>query len=282
MPRSKHRRPTEFLRQMATIYFQRQVSRSAAELAYFLILSFFPLLLCLNAFVGRLNVEVASLLHSVSGLLPADGVLILQDYLAYLGQADSTGLVAAGLSMTILSSSAAYRALMNISAEISQCQGLTGLHQIVASLLYSLLFMAVICVSVVVLLTGDWFFALVQEWIPPIAEIGELWLLIRFLLLFGIVLLFVLLLYHTTAPRGWPRARILGGALLASVSLVLSSALFSWFIGLSTRYALVYGSLASVIILLLWLYLCGNILILGSVFNFVRQHPNAPTKKPPP
>ena len=30
-----------------------------------------------------------------------------------------------------------------------------------------------------------------------------------------------------------------------------------------------YGSLASVIILLVWLYLCGNILILGDVFNCV-------------
>ena len=48
-----------------------------------------------------------------------------------------------------------------------------------------------------------------------------------------------------------------------------ATALFSWFIGLSARYSLVYGSLASVIILLVWLYLCGNILILGDVFNCV-------------
>ena len=30
-----------------------------------------------------------------------------------------------------------------------------------------------------------------------------------------------------------------------------------------------YGSLASVIIMLVWLYLCGNILIMGNVVNFV-------------
>ena len=49
----------------------------------------------------------------------------------------------------------------------------------------------------------------------------------------------------------------------------MASILFSWFIGMSSKYSLVYGSLASVIILLLWLYLCGNILILGNVFNCV-------------
>ena len=70
------------------------------------------------------------------------------------------------------------------------------------------------------------------------------------------------------APRQ-ATAAILTGAFLAAVALVAATALFSWFIGLSSRYSLVYGSLASVIILLVWLYLCGNILILGNVFNCV-------------
>ena len=71
------------------------------------------------------------------------------------------------------------------------------------------------------------------------------------------------------APRGKPRPPILTGAVLASAAMVGASVLFSWFIGLSSRYSLIYGSLASVIILLVWLYLCGNIIILGNVFNCV-------------
>ena len=88
-------------------------------------------------------------------------------------------------------------------------------------------------------------------------------------MLFCLVLLFVLLTYRLSLPRGGPRPPILPGAVLASGALVAFSVLFSWFIGLSSRYSLVYGSLASVIILLVWLYLCGNILIVGNVFNYV-------------
>ena len=91
----------------------------------------------------------------------------------------------------------------------------------------------------------------------------------RFLVLFCLVLVFVLLLYRISAPMGKPRPPVLTGAVLASGALVGASALFSWFIGISSRYSLIYGSLASVIILLVWLYLCGNILILGNVFNCV-------------
>lgn len=38
---------------------------------------------------------------------------------------------------------------------------------------------------------------------------------------------------------------------------------------MSSRYSLVYGSLTSVIILLVWLYLCGTIVILGNIVNRV-------------
>lgn len=40
-------------------------------------------------------------------------------------------------------------------------------------------------------------------------------------------------------------------------------------LSMSTRYSLVYGSLVSLIILLVWLYLCGQILFLGIVFTSV-------------
>ena len=82
-------------------------------------------------------------------------------------------------------------------------------------------------------------------------------------------MVFISLVYRMSAPIGKPRPPVLRGAILAAAALVGASALFSWFIGMSSRYSLVYGSLASVIILLVWLYLCGNILILGNVVNCV-------------
>ena len=121
-----------------------------------------------------------------------------------------------------------------------------------------------------VLLTGDWLFRLVEDFFHlEQAVLPWEWQWFRFLLLFLMMFLFVLVVYRMAAPRGKPRPPVLTGAFLAAAALVAASALFSWFIGLSSRYSLVYGSLASVIILLVWLYLCGNILILGNVFNCV-------------
>ena len=49
--------------------------------------------------------------------------------------------------------------------------------------------------------------------------------------------------------------------------MAIVSAIFSAVISSSVKYSLVYGSLASVIVLLFWLYILGNIIIIGALIN---------------
>ena len=264
------KRPVKFILEMTDLYFSKHISRSAAELAYFLILSFFPLLICVNAFIVLLPVDLEAVLAAAAPLLPKAAYDILGEYVGYITTNQSPGLLAAGIFMTLFFASAAFRALMNIMEEIYSRKGYRGFRQIVASVLFALLLLVTIFLSLVVLLTGGWLFQVVERLLH--LDAGVLpwdWQWMRFLLLFLLVFLFVLLVYRVAAPRGKPRPPVMTGAFLAAVALSVFSILFSWFIGLSSRYSLVYGSLASIIILLVWLYLCGNILILGNVFNCV-------------
>lgn len=262
-----HSRPVRFVLEMVGMYFDKRVSRSAAELAYFLILSFFPILICINALVGMLDLDITAAIEVAGNLIPAGVAAILTEYLSYIS-GDQSGLLTAGIIMTLFSASAAFRALMNIMDDLYGRKSFTGLKQVAASVLYSVLLLVTIYVSGVVVLTGNWFFHTLQQLLPfQLPRTNWPWL--RFVILFGLVLLLILIVYRVSAPRGSPRPPVFTGALLATATLVASSGLFSFFIGMSTRYSLVYGSLASVIILMVWLYLCGNILILGNVFNCV-------------
>lgn len=259
-----------FAREMVRIYFAKRVSRSAAELAYFLVLTFFPVLICINAFVGLLDLNIQEVLDAAAPFFPRETLGILGDYVGYITTNQSTALLIAGAGMTLFSASAAFRALMNMMEELYGRKGYRGFRRIVASLVFSVIFLLTVYLSFVVLLTGDWLFRLVENFFRLETEILPWdWQWFRFLLLFLMVFFFVLVVYRMAAPRGKPRPPVLTGGFLAAAALVAASALFSWFIGLSSRYSLVYGSLASVIILLVWLYLCGNILILGNVFNCV-------------
>ncbi|MEG2120176.1 MAG: YihY/virulence factor BrkB family protein [Pseudoflavonifractor sp.] len=262
--------PVKFIADIVDLYFTKHVSRSAAELAYFLILTFFPILICVNAFIGLLHLDVNTVLVAATPFLPREMLDILRNYITYITDNQSSALLIGGIMMTLFSASAAFRALMNIMDDIYERRSYTGIWQIVASVVFSVLFLVTIYLSMVVLLTGEWLFRLIAgAFHLELAALPWTWQWLRFLILFALVLLFVLVAYRMAAPRGKPRPPVLTGGILAAVALVAASILFSWFIGLSSKYSLVYGSLASVIILLVWLYLCGNILILGNVFNCV-------------
>lgn len=263
--------PIRFVAGIVDVYFSKRVGRAAAELAYFLVMTFFPILICVSAFVGRLNLDLGEMLEATDRFLPSGVITILGDYLNYVNASQSPGLLLAGIFMTVLFASAAVRGLMNIMHEIYGRSTFRGVSQLVASILFSMLLLAAIYLSLAVVVTGNWFFHLVEQLfhLEHVVERFGTWQWMKYLILLGVVFLFILLLYRFTAPLTKPRPPVMAGALGAAVALAVASIAFSWFMGRSTRYSLVYGSLASVIILLVWLYLCGNILILGNVFNYV-------------
>ena len=260
--------PVRFVREIVELYFSAHVSRSAAELAYFLILTFFPVLICVNVFVGALQLDIVVVLNAVERFLPGDVAAILADYVQYITENQSYGMFLAGLFAALVSASAAVRALMKIMDDIYGRTNYPGAWSVVVSVAFSVLLLITIYLSVVVMLTGNWFLQRLERLLSIHGALRD-WQWLRFVLLFALVLFFILLLYRVSAPIGKPRPPVLTGAVLAAVALAGASVLFSWFIGMSSRYSMVYGSLASVMILLVWLYLCGNILILGNVFNCV-------------
>lgn len=263
--------PVRFVADVVHIYFSRRVGRAAAHLAYFMVLTFFPILICTSAFVSRLNLNMSSLLENAEQFLPPGVYAIFQDYLGYLDANLSTGMFLAGIFMAVLFASAAVRGLMHIMQEIYGHRNFRGLRQVAASVLFSLLLLITIYLSIVVVLTGNWFFHLVGRLLglENLVEIFDTWQWLKYLVLLAIVFLFISLLYRFVAPLEKPRPPVIAGALLTSVALAAASMVFSAIMGGSTRYSLVYGSLASLILLLVWLYLCGNILILGNVVNYV-------------
>jgi membrane protein len=97
---------------------------------------------------------------------------------------------------------------------------------------------------------------------------------VRFAILFVLLLMIIFLLYQITAPREKERVPRMPGALVAAVLLVAVSIIFSRLITLSVNYPIVYGSLASFIILMLWVYICSTILVMGNVFNIAVYHKN--------
>ena len=269
--------PAAFVLKLVRAYGRAGVARSAAALSYFLILTLFPLLMCVNYLIGLFHLDLEQLLQGLDQVLPAGALTVIGEYLGYVSRAQSPALLWAALATILVSASAGMRTLFQAMDELYQVECQAPFRRLALSVALSLLFLLTIYLSVVVIFTGDWFFWFLEQHLPqrltellPLGLLSGLWLWLRYLLLFCFVLALVLIIYRAGISRRLQRNRvILLTALFTALAMVACSAVFSWFIGVSSRYALVYGSLASLIILLVWLYLCGNILLLGAAAGWV-------------
>ena len=257
-----------FVADLVRLCGRRNVPRAAAALSYYFVLSVFPLLICVNAFLGLAHGDLQPFLLSLERVLPREALDLVRDYVDYAGTHTSPALLYAAVPAILLSASAALRVLLDTMDELFDHPRDTGVRRIVVSVLFSLLFLVMVYLSIVVILSGDWLFHwLEQVLVLPVGFVAvtDLWGRLRYVLLLCIVMLMVLTLYRIGTPRQAARTTpLLLCSLLASAALVVTSAGFSWLVGMSSRYSLLYGSLASLIILLVWLFLCGMILLLGA------------------
>jgi len=276
--------PIAALRALARDYVRSGAPRTAAALAYYLILSLFPFLLCLSVAVGRFHLDLRALLDNLQPLLPGQVLRILEDYLDQVACVRSPAVFWAGLATLLYSGSTALRILLLSMDELYRQPHRGGLGRVLSSVALSALFLLTVYLSVAVIFTGRWFFRLLERRLSPsllallpLAALERLWPWIRYLLLFCFVLMLVLSLYRLgTPPQLRREGTVLWTAWYTALAMVVCSGWFSWLIGLSTRYDLVYGSLASLVILLVWLYFCCCLLLLGAVCcrNGLRKREN--------
>ena len=97
---------------------------------------------------------------------------------------------------------------------------------------------------------------------------NRLWYYGRLVLLVGIIFLFVYFIYDISIPRR-AKYNIKVGTFVTTALLVGVSLAFASYIDMFSNYPVVYGSLASIVLLMLWLYLCCFSMLLGAVLNVV-------------
>ena len=268
-----------YIRELVEIYVNSRVPRSAAELSYFLTLSIFPTLICVHAMLSKFLPGISLTLDELTGIVPSETLDIISDYLQYVAFHNSRTLLTAGVLGMATTSAAAFRSIHSIMGDIQGVSRFRGIFALLFSFVFSLVFMAAIYFGIIVMVTGDWLIGYIGRVFPMIAGLA-LWNVLKFPLMLVIFILIIYGLYRITAPANI-RGTFFQGAVSAAILLVLVSVLFSWFISMSTRYPLIYGSLASIIIFMLWIYICGQILIMGNALNVVlRRHKPPKPKKP--
>ena len=248
---------------------ENEISTASAALSYYLTLTFFPLIICLYAFLGSNYDKALRIFGFLGHIIPEQAANIIADFLLYVSRNHSAPMLATGIAALVSTSSAAIRSMQAMIGKMQGGQRFHGMRDVLFSLLFSLVFIAALYFAVLVMLTGRDALEILSRILPFVDSDGS-WTYLRFVLLAGIELMIIRVLY-SISKREEDEYSTAPGAAFATVAIVAVSLVFSLFIGASAKYPLIYGSLAALILLMLWLYLCCIVIYLGATLNIALE-----------
>lgn len=92
----EHHPVVAFIVDVIEVYLDRRVSRSSAELAYYLLMTLFPMLIMVISAVGWLPLDSNMVIAFLKSIIPAQSYDLIADYVTYVLSHQSSGLFLAG------------------------------------------------------------------------------------------------------------------------------------------------------------------------------------------
>ncbi len=255
-------------RELVRRYFRDQVGRDAAELAYYELFSLFPLIIFLNMVLSTLHLSLDRLTETLGLVLPPQAAEVVTTYLEYIQGLDTPFLLYACVVLTVYAVSRAIASLLN---SLSKAYGITrrGAFRVVSSVACAVLLLGSIFVLLVLTMISDNLLLWLDQYITVPDLLISLWGLLRTLIAPVYLFLVVTCLYAVVGYGKYRFAQAMPGAGFAVVLWYLSTTAFSFYVNNMSRYSVLYGSLAAFMVLMLWLYLTGVVIILGGELNHV-------------
>lgn len=257
----KHRirfiRLVVFIRHMISSFGSHEIHLRAAALAFHGMLSSFPFLLFLVFFIGEFRASEdtsATLLQVLNALLPAYSYRIsdlLDEVLALRG---TVGVI--GGIWLLWSSSSMFITLESALDVIWEAPQRSSWRR--------RLFAGLIIVIIGIILIGTWIGSILFEYvIPDTITMDNRWVSLAISLFVTITLLSVVFRGLPNCKVSWKSA--IAGALFSTFAWQLTKFGFGWYLSSAfSRYGLIYGTLAWIMVLALWVYISGLIVLLGA------------------
>lgn len=271
-------------------YFVDSIPKASAELSYYLLFSIFPLLLVMSTLMSAMKISQVTILNLLS-LLPGDIQRVISPIITrYIGSMSPFTFISRIFVFTILGIYFLSRTMSSLMHTVNRIYGIPNRRGGIGQLIFEVLTAAGLIFAIVftfilwILGRSIRIFVLRYLHISLPEQLTWLWGWGRFLIAIGLMFLFILILCYLCPNCIMKLKDALPGALFTLVAWIICTVIFSFYITNISQYDALYGSISAIMILMLWLYLTGIVLILGFELNFIlmkRKRKNFICKRKP-
>lgn len=245
------------------------ISEFSAQCAYYIILSFIPFVILLLTLIQYTSIEQQQLIDIISKMIPATMREIVVGIVKEV-YSKSVGTVSISIIFTILSANKGLFALVK------------GLHSVynyrnkeeksiiylrLISILQTIIFIIFIVIGLIMLVFGTTIISTVQEKFGLLENytiIPKILTQIAFIIVISIIFL---CLYKFTPGNKETFKSQIPGAIFSSITLIVISFLFSKYLNIFKGFSITYGSLTTLMLIMMWTYSCFYVIFLGAEIN---------------
>ncbi|WP_160683676.1 YihY/virulence factor BrkB family protein [Clostridium sp. C2-6-12] len=242
----------------------------ASQMAYYLVLSFFPFMLFLMTLAGFSKLNSRDILVGLDVMLPRSVLELTQSTVKEIFDNQYTGLLWVSILLMIWTSSSAFKAVIksvNKAYHFKEDRSFVKLSIISMLGIFGLAIIIILALGMLVF--GNVIGNYMKSNLSLYKVLIILWNIFRYVFIVVVMIFIFVVIYKLAPAKKLTWKEVIPGAIFSTFGWVLVSFGFSFYIDNFNNYSRFYGSLGAVFVLMTWLFIISIIFIFGVEINFV-------------
>ena len=262
--------PWDVVKHAVKDFLDDDMATYAAALSYHLLLALFPFIIFLLNLLGAVGLAAFfdRLINQARATLPPDAFQILEQVVGEIRNRPGQGLLSVSIVLALWAASAGMRSVtnaLNRAYDVDETRPIWQRYPL--SVLYTVGLAALVILSAAARLVGPQVVERLTNRLGLTELVATLWTWLRWPVVVMLLLLVVALIYYLGPNVDQPFRYVTPGSVTAVIVWIIASAGFSAYIERFGDYGATYGSLGGMIVLLLYFFVSGAVLLLGAEIN---------------
>lgn len=246
---------------------EHHVGAYAAQAAYFFMLSLIPIILLLLTMIQYTPVTKADVMTAVIQVFPSTVDSLITSVVNQVYNQSGT-IIPITIVVALWSAGKGVLSISTGLNTIYRCPETRNYFYLrIRATIYTVLFVVVIILLLVLSVFGNSINIFITSHIPAIKPLADRLIELRMIVSPIVLMGFSLLIYKFLPNRKDSFRKQIPGAVFSAIGWLVVSWIFSVYLDIFKGFSDMYGSLTTIVLIMLWLYFCMYCMLLGAVAN---------------
>jgi len=240
----------------------------ANDLTFKILLSLFPFIIFLMSMASYFNIDTMFLIEGLYYSLPPDIMDVITPFMIDIFEIRRPQVLSISFAVMIFSASGGFNSVMKgINRAYGQEDRRNFIHRRLISIVLVFVFAIAIVLALVMLIFNETIYRAATRFLASTAFLNIVFSFFGYLLSIGVLLFSVILINRLSLARKKKLIALLPGASFTVVCWVVFSRAFGVYVNNFSNHSALYGSVAGIMLLMIWLNLICIVMLVGSEIN---------------